>query len=305
MLVWYYREYFGRTPNIADPQRYSERMLWRKILDRNPQFVVFSDKLATKDYIKKRCPDLPVPGTLWVGDDASAIPDGLLAGDVYLKANHGCNFNRRVRCGQPDRVSLREETGKWLTSLYGHHSGEWSYSRVEPQLFVEESIGDQEDGLMEIQIRASNGTAIAGSVMGRCKLPDQWWFYLDPQGSPTIGFDDPEGSPIPPIPPGLNIIRPYLQAVKFAERLSVGVDYARFDFMWNGTGLFGGEITVYPSAGLSDPKNAVSTAALLSGWDLSQAHFLKSLHPGWMGIYAGALKRSLPAKKTAAQRRGT
>ena len=123
MLVWYYREYFGRTPNIADPQRYSERMLWRKILDRNPQFVVFSDKLATKDYIKKRCPDLPVPGTLWVGDDASAIPDGLLAGDVYLKANHGCNFNRRVRCGQPDRVSLREETGSGLPASTGTIAG--------------------------------------------------------------------------------------------------------------------------------------------------------------------------------------
>ncbi len=60
-LVEAYQQMHGRLPDIANPKHYTERMLWRKIVDRNPQFVLFSDKLATKDYVQRLCPDLAVP----------------------------------------------------------------------------------------------------------------------------------------------------------------------------------------------------------------------------------------------------
>ena len=297
----------GRLPNIASPNRYSERMLWRKLVDNNPQFVVFSDKLATKEFIRNRCPDLPLPRTLWAGSDAGMIPDELLRGDVYVKASHGCNFNHRVRGGQCDRTVLREKTSRWLASVYGKKAGEWSYSVVEPKLFVEEAVGDVETGLLDFHVRAGNGKAILGSVMGQCKTPAQWHSYLDPEGTPTLGVHDAEGSPIVPSPRVLAVIEPYRRAVRYARQLSIGVDYARFDFMWNGRDLFGGEITVYPAAGMADPANTLTRDALLGGWDLMQSHFLKSQHTGWMRIYAEALMRRLkkralaPAPTTAVQ----
>ena len=292
-LVRRYWRIIRRLPNIANPQRYSERMLWRKIVDHNPQFILFSDKLATKDFLKARCPDLPVPRTLWIGRDADAIPDELLRGDVFVKTNHGCNFNHRIRGGQCDRVALREKTGRWLNSVHGRKGGEWAYSKVEPKLFVEESVGDAEAGLIEFNVRACNGKAILGSVMGKCKTPDQWSVYLDPEGAPTAGMSDPEGSPIVPLPEGLAVMEPYRRAVQFAQKLSVGVDYVRVDFMWNGTELFGGEITVYPASGVLDPTNPSANVVIMNGWDLMQSHFLKSQHTGWMRIYADTLSRRL------------
>ena len=294
-----YRRKLGRWPNIANPQRYSERMLWRKLLDHDPQFVVFSDKLATKEFIKSRCPDLPLPQTLWVGDDVDAIPPELLRGEVYVKANHGCNFNYRVRGGQCDRTVLREKTGRWLASVYGKKAGEWSYCKVKPKLFVEEAVGDVDAGLLDFHVRAGNGAAILGSVMGQCKTPSQWYTYLDPDGNPTMAVRDPEGSPLVPSPRALAVIEPYRRAVRYARQLSVGVDYARFDFMWNGQELFGGEITVYPAAGLSDPANSLTRDAMLGGWNLMQSHFLKSPHTGWTRLYADALKRRLQKRKLA------
>jgi hypothetical protein len=294
-LVRRYRRATGRLPNIANPQRYSERMLWRKIVDHNPQFVLFSDKLATKDFLKSRCPDLPVPRTLWIGRDADAIPDELLRGDVFVKANHGCGFNLRIRGGQCDRRALRKKTERWLGSVYGRKGGEWAYSKVEPKLFVEESVGDVEAGLIEFNVRACNGKAILNSVMGKCKTPNQWAVYLDPEGAPTPGMSDPEGSPVVPLPKGLMVMEPYRRAVQFAQKLSVGVDYARFDFLWNGAELFGGEITVFPAGGFSDPANSSANAVTMTGWDLIQSHFLKSQHTGWMRIYADALSRRLKA----------
>ncbi len=81
-----YRQRHGRQPNIANPQLYTERMLWRMIVDHNPQFVLFSDKLTAKEYVKRRCPELLLPQTLWIGRDAADIPPELLRGDVYVKA---------------------------------------------------------------------------------------------------------------------------------------------------------------------------------------------------------------------------
>ena len=104
---------------------------------------------------------------------------------------------------------------------------------------------------------------------------------------------DPEGSPIVPLPKGLAVMEPYRRAVQFAQKLSVGVDYARFDFLWNGAELFGGEITIYPAAGMLDPANSSVNAVTMTGWDLMQSHFLKSQHTGWMRIYADALSRRL------------
>jgi hypothetical protein len=291
--VWRYCRLFGRLPNVAYPQRYSERMLWRKIVDRDPKFVVFSDKLATKGYLQRICPDLPVPRTLWIGKDADAIPEEALRGDVFVKANHGYNFNYRTRGGRVDRAALKEKTDRWLGSVHGVSTGEWAYSRVEPKLFVEEAIGDAEGDLIEFNVRAGNGRAILGSVIGHNKTPNQWVVYLDRDGQPTAGATDKAGAPVPTLPDGLDVRRPYRLALRCTEKLSVGVDYARFDFMWNGTELYGGEITVYPSAGYQEIVDPTIHLAIMTGWDLRTSHFLTRPHTGISRIYADALRRRL------------
>jgi len=252
--------------------------------------------LATKEYVRRLCPELAVPPTLWVGDDADAIPDDLLRGDVYVKASHGCDFNLRIRDGKYNRAELKQLTTQWLNSIYGVDSGQWAYSQVKPKLFVEAAVGDSEAGMIEFNVRVANGKAGLGSLLGRCKTPDQWVVYLDAAGNPTPGMTDPEGSPVAPVPAGLEIREPYLRAVKYAEQLSVGVDYVRCDFMWTGKELFGGEITVYPAAGLNEPANASANAMTLNSWDLLQSHFLKTQQTGWARIYADALKRQYKNK---------
>jgi hypothetical protein len=299
-LVRRYRRIMLRQPNIAFPVRYSERMLWRKVVDRNPDFVTFSDKLATKDFIQRVCPDLPVPRTLWAGTAANEIPEALLQQDVFIKANHGCNFNHRSRGLPCDRAVLTKMTDEWLKTSYGHDGagGQWTYDLVDRKIFVEETIGGDCIDLMEFNVRASNGRALLGSVMGKVKTPEQWYCYLDPQGGPTWGMQDTDGTPPPPLPSELNIAGPYLKAVRFAERLSVGTDYARYDFLWDGQTLYGGEITVFPAAGADDPLHSHVIKTLHDGWDLSQSYFLKTPQPGWKKIYAGALQRKLLSSRS-------
>jgi hypothetical protein len=127
-----------RLPELAVPREYTDRMLWRKLFDRNPLFVTFADKLATKAWIAARCPGLPIPQTLWRGTDPAAIPPHLLRPGVVVKANHGSNFNLPIR----DRVPPREEVvalaRRWLATSWGHRRGEWHYAEVRREVFVEE-----------------------------------------------------------------------------------------------------------------------------------------------------------------------
>lgn len=291
-LVRRYKRRLGRWPRVANPRLYSERMLWRKLVDRNPLFVTFADKLATKDFIRERCPELPLARVLWVGADADAIPAEVLRGDVFLKANHGCDFNRRIRNGEYDRAELRELTRRWLGSVYGRKNGEWGYGQVRPTLFVEEAIGDISAGMLEFNVRASNGHIILGSVLGDCKTPRQWSVYLDAVGEPACAMQPSTANP----PAGFDarrVLEPYRRAVDLTRRLSVGVDYARFDFLWNGRELYGGEITVFPAGGVADAVEPATNALILDGWDMAQSHFLSAPQTGWKRWYVAALKRQL------------
>ncbi len=158
-------------------------------------------------------------------------------------------------------------------------------------MFVEEAVGDVEAGMVEFNVRACNGRATLGSVLGLCKTPNQWAVFFDRNGVPTPGMITPEGDPIAMLPEGMDVMEPYLRSVKYAEQLTVGADYVRCDFMWNGKELFGGEITVYPAAGIHEIANSFARNITLNGWDLMQADFLKTRQKGWRRIYAGALKR--------------
>lgn len=292
-LIRRHRRSIVLFPNVARPRLYSERMLWRRMLDRNPLFVTFSDKLATKEYMNRICPDLSVPETLWVGTDSREIPDDVLKGDVFVKANHGCKFNYEIRNGQVDRADLFQKTSRWLKTRWGKKYMEWGYSQVRPTLFVERAVGDARQNLLDINVRCSNGTTVLGSVIGQCKVPGTWIAYLDANGDTTYGPYDPLHSQPPRMPEGVEVVEAYLRAAEHAKRLSVGVDFARFDFLWNGTELYGGEITIYPAAGNKETTNSLTHEVLISGWDLTQSHFLQNPKPGFWGRYAKALRSSL------------
>lgn len=292
-LVRAARRRHGWKPDIARPVRVTERMLWRKLVDKNPLFGTFCDKLAAKDYVKARCPQLAVARTLWTGLNADEIPDEVLRGDVYVKASHGCDFNLRVSGGAVDRRYLRTLTDGWLAQSYGRVHGESAYFALVPRLFVEEAVGDTETGMVEFQIRAGRGKCILGSVVGHAKTPRQWAVYLDENGvARTTSVGVVQGLR-PELPEGLDIKAAYREAWNFARILSADVDYARFDFLWNGATLYGGEITVYPGAGIGEIYDPEVNRLIHAKWLLENTWFLTTPQPWPVRVYANAMRRWL------------
>lgn len=281
-----------RLPDVAVPRQYADRMLWRKLFDRNPIFVTFADKLATKAWIAERCPDLPLPATLWRGADPAAIPRGLLRPGVIVKANHGSNFNLAIRDAVPPHEQVVATARRWLATPWGHRRGEWHYAQVRREVFVEEMVGG--DGpLADIQIRAGGGRAGLCSVTFDTKTPRQTVRYMDTAGNAlTDSLHDvkaaPDALPTPPRFP---------DAVAAARVLSREVDFARFDFLADGRGLWAGEITLFPAAGYADLEGELR-ALVLGCWDLRRSWFLRegaAQAGGFAQRYAAALLRALDA----------
>ncbi len=280
-----------RIPRPAAPATYAERMLWRKLVDHNPRFVELSDKLACKDYVARLCPDLAIPETLWIGQDADAIPGEVLQDDVFVKTSHGFNQNYPIRAGLVDRQNLKQKTDEWLRSVHGRGDFQWAYQSVQPRLFVERSVGNADEDLLEFNIRASDGQPLLGSVMGRSKLPGQWTVYLDLDGRATWGPSSAEDAPPTPLPAGLTLDEAYREALAHTAVLSRGIDYARYDFMWNGSRLFAGEITIYPNRGRNEIDHPAVRRLLTDGWRLESADFLTRPQRGLRRLYADALRR--------------
>lgn len=283
----------GHRPRLGAPQEYLELLLWRKVVDRNPRFVTYCDKLLAKDVIVRRCPDLAVPPTLWVGDDLADAPVDVLAGDVWVKANHGFGWNVPLRPGEPhDLEALRARTAGWLRARHGREHHEWAYRHVRPRLFVEASVGDPDgDELVELEVRAGGGAVVHGSVVGHNKRPGEWRVFLDAEGGPLTAD---EAAGVEGLAPG--VLDAYRRAVAHSEVLSIDVDYARFDFFVVGGALFGGEITVYPAGGTDDlPPHRGRQIA--DAWDLRRSHAVAGPQTGWRRVYAGALRRRLDAER--------
>lgn len=284
-----YKAARGKWPSVAFPRTYSERIQWRKVFDHNPDFVTFSDKLAGKEYIRRTCPELAVPRTLWVGTRIEDAPAELLAGDVAVKANCGSGTNFFIRGGQYDAAELRERTAAWMARPFGGRNAEWAYGPIPRLLFLEELLGTPEDPLVEINIRAGRGRIAHGSLTLWGKSPRQSVVDIDEHGvrrnirlGEGVEAAEVEGIAVPP---------GYMDAVRHAARMSLDLDFARYDFLWANGRLHGGEITIYPASGYA-PENP-HERTVLETWDLRTSWFMTARLTGWRAVYREALRRHL------------
>lgn len=294
-LVKTFRDTLGYTPSIACPRSYNEKFLWRKIFDHNPLFATFCDKLACKDYVAARAPDIAILPALWTGTCVDDIPDEALRGDVVIKQNNASSSNIFVRNGAYDRTELRRTVAKWGRAPYGRRKGEWGYSQVPTTLFVEPILPSSEASpIVDLNFACSDGKVQFVVVYIENENKRGRLALHDADGRPTgieIALDPGEEDRLLTdfeIPAAAFPI-----AKAAAERLSEGIDHVRCDLMIADDQVYFGELTPYAASGLArhtDQRLAESTNA---SWDLRKSWFLSAPQTGWRGIYAAALRRRL------------
>jgi hypothetical protein len=276
----------GERPDPATPATDVDKFLWRKLFDHNPLFVTACDKLAAKDHALARCPEMKTAKVLWSGTDPDAIPQDILAGDVVVKANHGCRWNILVRNGKVDRKELRRKARHWLRHRYGFSSGEWAYKGARRKVIVEEMLfEDGEPVATEYKFHISAGRTAYVYISKRVGDGVELKCYVERDGSlvPEGSGGNRTWSPLSPSPR-------HAPMVELAERLARPFDFIRVDLYEIDGEIFFSELTVYPMSGKGG-SNAALRSVRNAGWDIRRSWFMTSPQRGWRAVYARSLRK--------------
>lgn len=93
LLVKEYEDYYKRKPNLNNPTRFSEILLWQKLYFHKSESTIMSDKVLVKDYIKKLLGDeINFPKTYAVFDNAKQISLQNLPNKSIIKCNHNSGY---------------------------------------------------------------------------------------------------------------------------------------------------------------------------------------------------------------------
>ena len=256
-LVTQYRQVFGRLPNMANPQAFTEKVLHRKIFDRDPALAMYCDKLASRDIVAETAPEVSFAKLLWAGRDPDKIPFDKLEPPLVVKPNNRSGLILFVRNQtELDPGRIKDFCNEWLhINSHGKYMGEWGYGQVDTKIVIEQMLPGAVEGAPPADIKLFvNGGRVAaiyystgryGDRVGLRGFFDRDWFRLPWDKWTRDGRVVLQGD----IPAPKNLDR----MIEAAERLGARTQFLRVDLFNIDGKLYCTELTPYPYSGLRSP----------------------------------------------------
>ncbi len=292
-LIFQYWQNLRRFPDVAVPGNVNEKMLWRKVFDRNPDFVQFSDKLRAKQYVERQAPGIAQCAVLWNGTDLDNLPENLSGQRCLLKVNHSSGMNIVLDGGPVDRRGLKKSTRNWLTHRHDRVHGEWAYRDVVPEYFLEADItaGRPADLVDLIVYVFSDTVTLIVATIGE-KTDHERVALFDAKGSrlDAVPVSYRNGGRAAALPDDFDLPLDAAELARYALTIANGTDHLRVDFMWNGDKLYFCEITVYPGGGYRAYSDPGIVDQMAQSWNIADSWFLSTPQDGWRRHYAAWLR---------------
>lgn len=235
--------------NLKAPKTFNEKILWKKIYDRNPLLSLTADKYGVRDYIRQRlgsarAEQILIP-LLHVSKSPDDIPFSRLPENYVAKANQGSGWNVIVKDGYPTSNEVRTLIDAWLRAPYGLSKLEWAYQDIPRRVVFEEFLTD-EDGKAPKDYKFF-------MFHGQCRM-----ILVDSDrfGQHTRTLYTPEWQKLEVtlrFPGGSAVDKPgnLDRMIRLAEELSAEFDFVRVDLYSVRDRIYFGELTHYPGSGMS------------------------------------------------------
>jgi hypothetical protein len=245
-----YRLEIGSKLNLANPQRFSEKLQWLKLYNRNAEQTKMVDKAAVKHYVTDKIGAEHVIPTLGIWEHFDDIDFDALPERFVLKTTHGGGGSGVVICKNKstfDKSRARRLLEHSLKSGGYHLYREWPYCNVPRRIIAEQYVVDEAAGeLKDYKFFCFNGEPRLLKVdFGRftehhANYYDLDWLLLN------IGETD-----LLPVPEHVEVCpKNFDEMVRLARILSENLPFARID-LYNVDGqIYFGEITFFPASGL-------------------------------------------------------
>ena len=99
-MTAHYFVHHKRLPDLARPTRFTEKVIRRKLVDRDPRLPILADKIAVKEFVASILGAPYVTPTLWSGESLPPRAARNRPIPYVLKANNGSGTNVFVRSAE-------------------------------------------------------------------------------------------------------------------------------------------------------------------------------------------------------------
>lgn len=242
----HYLAHHGRLPDLRRPTRFSEKIIRRKLIDRDRRLPARADKVAVKAFVAQALGADWVTPALWNGPTLPPRLERDWPLPFVLKSNNGSGTNVFVRTETERDWDVIEETCRnWLSGSHADWAGEWLYTQIEPRLLVESYVGGLATLPLDYKFFVFRGR-VEFIEVDTDRQSDHKRTFFDRQWNRqdfALGYAlDQREIARPSSLPAM---------ISAAERLAEDLPFVRIDFYEiDGAPIFG-EMTFYPDAGVA------------------------------------------------------
>lgn len=239
----------GRKPDLENPERFSEKLVWYKLNGKKPLMEKVANKFTVREYIKEQGYDNLLNELMGVYTDVNDIDFNNLPDQFVLKGTHGSGFNIIVKDKSKLNIfQTRLMLKSWLNQDIYWSGREWVYKDMPRHIIVERYLDDGNGDLRDYKFYCFNGEPrIMQLEIGRGSKYNIRNFYdmdwnLMPFGktiphSPDVLVDKPNK---------------FEEMKEIARVLSKPFQYVRVDFYLVKDKIYFGELTFFPAGGVAD-----------------------------------------------------
>ncbi len=158
--IWSLKRWIGDSC-IDNPKTFNEKLQWLKLNKREDFYKSFVDKLVVKSKVEQILGRQYITETLKIWDKVDDIKLEDIPKPCILKTNHGSGSNIIIKeSTNIDLKILKKNLNSMINKDYYKLGREWVYKDIEPKIFCEELLIDNEGKIpKDFKIFCFNGTA--------------------------------------------------------------------------------------------------------------------------------------------------
>lgn len=242
-IKYSYRQSLGMEPDLAHPQRFTEKLQWLKLYYRNPDIPICTDKYKVREYLENRGYRHLLNELLGVYKRVDEIDFRNLPNQFVLKATHGSGWN--LICKDKKEVSWfwwKKILKSWMRQNLYLYGREWNYAEVEPMIVIERYLEDDSGNLRDIKVFCMNGKPSFLQI-DEDRYSNHRRVFIRPNGE-TMDMED-----------GHEQIKKFEfteihhKIVEIASELSRPFPHVRIDFYVSHSKVYFGEFTFFTNSG--------------------------------------------------------
>lgn len=245
-LRWLYRGATGRKLDLKDPERYSQKLQWMKLYDRDPRYTVMVDKARAKEWAAGIIGPQHIIPTLGLWERFDDIDFDALPDRFVLKCTH--DSHSAIICkdkSKLDKAEAKKKMEKALKRRFFYEGRQWPYKDVPPRILAEPYMENKATGdLRDYKFFTFRGQPRVMYIATGRGTGETYGDFYDMEFTHLDLNIDHVCAPVPPEKPAM-----FAEMIQAAQALAEGTPQVRVDFYEVDGQFYFGEMTFFHCSG--------------------------------------------------------